>query len=353
MSNTVKHWVPHVYQSGDEAAILSLFETVFGLRRTLEHWRWKFERNLLGRSPIMLGVDRVDPTHVVGQYTVVPTPILFGGKKRMGAQSLDTMTHPSYQKQGMFVNLAEACYTAAADMGIDLVYGFPNRNSYHGLVASLGFLDLGPIPCYRAIASSRVIYRRFSALKNFGRVFGALHRVIDVLCMDKGLDLPAGFAIEALQRFDGRFDALWEKVAPNLEAAVWRDAAYLNWRFAERPDERYSIHAVGTQTEVLGFVVLAVQGDTGYVVDLLSVDPSVTRSLLQFSLRHLRKQGVTRVLAYLQAPTSEVDIYQGLGFQPVPSELVMVVKPLANRLAPDTLAPASRWYVTFGDTDGI
>ncbi len=65
-------------------------------------------------------------------YGVFPAPMQIGTHQFIGAQSGDTMTHPDHRKQGLFVRLARATFALARELGIELIYGFPNQNSLPG-----------------------------------------------------------------------------------------------------------------------------------------------------------------------------------------------------------------------------
>lgn len=72
-------------------------------------------------------------------YGVYPT-VLFNGKARIiAAQSGDTITHPKFQRQGLFVELATMTYELAREEGVDVIFGFPNKNSAHGFFTKLNW----------------------------------------------------------------------------------------------------------------------------------------------------------------------------------------------------------------------
>ena len=50
------------------------------------------------------------------------------------AQSGATMTRVKYRGRGLFTTLANRCYEACKEEGIEYVFGFPNENSYPGFV---------------------------------------------------------------------------------------------------------------------------------------------------------------------------------------------------------------------------
>ena len=69
------------------------------------------------------------------------------------------MTHPDYQKQGIFVTLARDLYDdLAARHGVTTVWGFPNDASHPGFVGKLGWFDVHVFPLrVKPIRSGRVL----------------------------------------------------------------------------------------------------------------------------------------------------------------------------------------------------
>ncbi len=76
---------------------------------------------------------------IAAYYGVFPTYLSYENKEHLTAQSGDTMTHPKHQKKGLFVKLASLTYQYCDENGIELIFGFPNENSYPGFTKNLGF----------------------------------------------------------------------------------------------------------------------------------------------------------------------------------------------------------------------
>lgn len=137
MTSSLKpQWGIREATTADVPAMNALFKEVFGTHRPLEHDQWKYAENPFGPPLVVLAENG---NRVIGQYALWPTPLRLGSKVYLGAQSLDTMTHPDYQGQGMFTRLASACYEAAAKRDVVAVYGFPNDSSYPGFMKRLNF----------------------------------------------------------------------------------------------------------------------------------------------------------------------------------------------------------------------
>jgi hypothetical protein len=99
------------------------------------------------------------------------------GKTILIAQSGDTMTHPKHRGKGLFVKLAEKTYSLARQHGIKFIYGFPNKNSTHGLVKSLGWTHEENLNIYRIkIITFPLAYicNKISVLNGFYRWYSDL-----------------------------------------------------------------------------------------------------------------------------------------------------------------------------------
>jgi hypothetical protein len=84
----------------------------------------------------------------VAYYGVIPCFIQDGNQVMLAAQSADTMTHPEYRFKGMFVELSNMTFDLCRQLGIRLLFGFPNQNSYHGAVNKLGWQMTGAMACF-------------------------------------------------------------------------------------------------------------------------------------------------------------------------------------------------------------
>ena len=77
----------------------------------------------------------------VAYYGVIPCFIQSGKEILIAAQSADTMTHPEHRHKGMFVKLSMMTFDLCRQVGIRLIFGFPNQNSYPGMIKHLGWTE--------------------------------------------------------------------------------------------------------------------------------------------------------------------------------------------------------------------
>lgn len=83
-----------------------------------------------------------DTSEPAAYYAVYPGFLKFKKELILVAQSGDTMTNPKFQKQGLFVKLAEITFDYCKLKGIEMITGLPNTNSYHGFIKYLSFQEL-------------------------------------------------------------------------------------------------------------------------------------------------------------------------------------------------------------------
>lgn len=139
-SNGSRTWTIREATIDDIPAINELFHTVFGLRRDDAGTRWKFFQNPSGPPLLMVAEDH---GMLVGNYALWPIRIHLGREVVCGAQSVDTMTHPDYRRQGVLLQLANAGMEVAASKGIEVLYGFPNEASYPASIRRLNWRHIG------------------------------------------------------------------------------------------------------------------------------------------------------------------------------------------------------------------
>src|SRR4030095_3720742 len=77
----------------------------------------------------------------VAYYGVIPCFIQSGKEIILAAQSADTMTHPEHRYKGMFVKLSMMTFDLCRQLGIKLIFGFPNQNSYPAMIKHLGWTE--------------------------------------------------------------------------------------------------------------------------------------------------------------------------------------------------------------------
>ena len=353
-------WRSRAYGVDDAAGILGLRQAVFGdvdaARLTPDVWRWQFRDNPVGPGFIRLADH---DGAIVGQYAAIPTRFrLAGGEERVFAMSCDTMTHPHYQKQGMFVTLARELYAELEEKEITTVWGFPNDASHPGFVGKLDWFDVHVFPTLvKPLRSRHVIQRYLGSPRLSGLLGGAADAVARAVAPRPSE--VRGCTIRPLDRFDERFEALWSRHRSLAEVIQVRSRAYLQWRYFGAPVFEYRPFEVLVGDSLEGYFVLRVltlfDMPFGALVDLFPcpiVDAGVTREVLSFAQAFVAERGAAFMTALL--PPAHASHLSRFGFLKVPGFVSMRRWYLGCRCSPSDralLGDIDQWYVTYGDAD--
>lgn len=108
----------------------------------------------------------------VAYYGVIPCFIQYDAGFMLGAQSADTMTHPHHRFKGMFVELSLLTFDLCRALGIRLVFGFPNQNSYHGAVNKLGWQMIDRMECFLISVKTLPLHAVLSKTKLTKALYG-------------------------------------------------------------------------------------------------------------------------------------------------------------------------------------
>lgn len=124
--------------------IAMLNAEVFGQKSSISELAKIFDTTCFGLYTIGFIAYSSD-NEPAAYYGVFPIKMTVNNRCFLAAQSGATMTSPKHQKKGLFIKLASATYSRAAELGVELVYGFPNENSYPGFVKKLNWQFQGYI----------------------------------------------------------------------------------------------------------------------------------------------------------------------------------------------------------------
>lgn len=338
------------YRPGDAEAILACFNRVFAVGnprfvpRTLERWRWQFERNPAGNR---IALALTPAGEVIAQFCALPAKALFQGREVVFHQAVDSMADPRYRRllfvpdrtdgrargASLFVRTASLFVETWGTSGADLFgYGFPIPIAWRVGKAHLG---------YEVIRTQLVLARPVGAPPP-GR---------------SPAPPSSAVGVEEVARFDGRADRLWERCAAEFGAAIVRDSAYLGWRYAEHPEARYRCAiAKAAGAEAIRGLAVYRRGefsdrDQGLLVEWLvpSADLDAGRALVEWALSRSREDGADRLAALIPDSSPWFLAFQREGFLAERTKYVLVGRNYLGR--EDAFWFRKNWAYTLGDFD--
>ncbi len=324
------------FQEGDEQDILRMFKPSFHVERSLDHWRWKFEGNPFGSRLITIARhhDGTLAAHYAGY------PVLFSrfGKKRFGRapseqqylalQIGDTMTLPQFRSVGRGpTSLLGRCvrhfFATYCEDRIDFNFGFNTGN-----------------------------------IQKFSRRFVNASQVENVGYWIRPVGIPAGdthsYRISTPRAFDRSWDRFFQRVGPHYGLMVRRDSAWLNWRYAQHPDEPpFLVFAAHKWGRLVAWTVFRRHENRLKWCDAL-FDPRHLEAawpMLQTAMEHPAMDGVESIEAWFPSrPEWWRRQLIALGFEPAqePNDLALMTVPFQQAEAEELLKGL---YYTMGDGD--
>lgn len=129
----------------EKQELVDLFNEVFDKKRTVVEFDRQFLNNPEGFSYHTYAQEN---GKMVASNTMVPSVYLVDGKPLRFVNSVDTMIAEHHRGLENFYDMIKASFGNSEKQGYDVVYGFPNDNSYE-LFTKLKFMrDIGKLDTY-------------------------------------------------------------------------------------------------------------------------------------------------------------------------------------------------------------
>lgn len=298
---------------------------------------------------------------IVGQYAIVPVRVKIGSKTILASQSLDTMTHPDYRRQGMFETLAKKVYDEARNEGIYLVYGFPNEFSYPGFIKKLNWFYIDTMQSmFKPLDWRNTIKLKVGneflqgiAATGAGLVFNK------VFFRTQKPPFVEGLTISQTTFFDERFDEFWSKICHQSQIIVVRNRDYLNWRYST-PNVSYSILVAERDGKICGYLVLRDRKDRmkknvrlSYIFDIVAQSEEVMHCLVSRAVEHCRQNKIDLILYSFIAGRIYHRVLKRNGFISLPftERMRFCAYSSSPHISREFLTKGENWFVQIGDSD--
>ena len=318
-----------LYQPGDEVAINNAFNRVFGMKRSLEEWSWKYG---VGSPPLPI-VAAWEGNALVAHNGGIAVDFQVDGRRIRALQGADTLSLAAVERrpewrgawQEVMDHFAEI---AAADFGGSLLYGFTGGRAVSHMVRRARWDSVAPrrIPLYvrRQRPAGRSLASRFFKARLIGD------------------DEPT-------------LDRLWDKVGRRYPVAVVRDAEHARRRLSGHPSVRYHRWLITTRLSSSPAAFVAFRADGGVIrwVDLVWDGRPGALELVDRLSRGLAEQtGAGSEELWLDGDEEAARWLEVFGFEggPDPSGVARVPRFLDESLDVESFAP-ERYYTTMADAD--
>lgn len=323
-----------------------------------ERWEWQFVHNPFrgpAGLPIWIALDEATGA-VVGQSCALHEPLQLGAQIHRLAWGVDFHVLPAYRGQGLGTRLQAANHAAHA-----LFMSLSMAEAAQRIKKSLGMNNLTPVPVYTRI----IFHDPDSVLATLEKKPGLLKEVARPLQAHRWLArllsgreswrdraargrLDPTLTLTEVERFDEQATALWERIGPRFQAAIRRDAAFLDWKYVAQPHVGYTRLLAHREGQLVGWLVYRrarpPERNAGILADLLAApeDTAALHTLILTALEQLRAQNVTYVTAASSVPAYQ-EALRLAGFKQT-----KVARPVVEAPFP---VPQAGWLLAKADHD--
>jgi hypothetical protein len=230
----------------------------------------------------------------------------------------------------------------------------------HKIHQTTGFDDVAELMTYTAVLdpASFTARRNFSPLKTvIGRAGLGAKRIL-ALSRAKKILGDAQSSLFNVEQMDPGLDSVWFELAKGYGITRVRDAAYLNWKYADHPRLDYRLIVATRNGAPTGFLVwrpapAEIAEKRAVIADFL-VARDDTRTLEEMVARVLldaSEAGIDAV-AIISTQTFAIAALQKLGFVAGGSRNAWVIANWKDVMPAEWVKDLDRWHMCLGDSDG-
>ena len=315
------------YRSGDETSIMDGFNSVFGLERGSDYWRWKF----LHHGAAIASVA-VDDEHTVHAH-IAAHPITWHSHRTQifAAHAGDAFALPlseSIHSRAMVKTLFNLHKEQRSRGEIQLLFGFPSST--------------------------------LSALHHTQSPLQDAPSVIKRWCLDRldeSLSHSGEYSVEIVIANPNSVDTFWQRVSARYALIAQRDWKWINWRFLQRPDvDNYEYLPCHSSAGTLrAWAVIRELDGCLWICDLLwdGVDTSSLEKLLRYIAHLALTRQLSKTVMWLQGDAAAIDVLKALGWRDDSQahQVTLSMHPYDTSLDYDWLEKSL--YITKADSDLI
>lgn len=292
------------YRNGDEIRINEMFNEVFRQNRDISHWYWKYRDNPNGPSVISLAesAEGTVATHFGAYplklcyfprgYTAPQVSTIYHAGDKMSRRQFRSA---GFGKSSLLAKTFHRLNEAPKQPDTAFTFGFMTHHSLRFGLLLLNYQLIEPVP-YRRLEWSRLSEIRIPSFRK----------------------LIKGIRAERLSGADETWTEFFSGVAPDYACLVKRDAAYITWRYFQRPDREYFVVGVEKRSRLAGWSVFFREGNKIVWGDALYAkgDSDCVRASLMFLRTHPFAEGAEYIECWFPPRPAWWDsILHSLGFK--------------------------------------
>ena len=330
-----------------EAAFVRLFPDD-AADKSAARLRWRYHGSPHGPGRIAIARDKAKGGRIVGLIGLIALRLRTAQGQLQSFQAVDVVVDPDYRGHGVFSGLGKVAIEGAAELGKDVLWGFPNENAAPAWFGRFSWLRFGTVP---------FMVRPLRTGYFLGRFSNALRRIDLPIAIPQTESDPS---VREIRDFGPEIERLWQRFAPP-GPGVDREALWLRWRLIDRPAADYRIAVTEKGGEVTAMVTSVLLDRHGgrilYILEAMGTETGQLARLLKHEVSLAAGRGADAALCWCPPCAPNRRAYRRAGFFHLPDRLRPVTmhfgaRPLREG-SPATISDGAGWYLSYLDSDTI
>jgi hypothetical protein len=317
----------------------------------MDRFDWLYRGNPDGEA-ILWSVRDAAEGALAGFTVALPRRIYVDGTVRRCWNCADFSMLARYRTLGLAIKLRRAARESVDSGEADFLYAHPNPRM-QVIHEKVGHQPIGRMTRFaKLLRSGDYLKRRLKRPLLAGALSRVADPVLKLTSRERRHRIRHEVSVVSGLRFDERFDALSLEAATVRRVIGARDAAYLNWRYADNPLYTTDAVLVENQGRLIGYALFTVDDDTVHLKDLFPVtDAGVVRDLLARLIRACRDRRMSSISTVMLEGHPAQRWLEEFGFaRRAEGSFMFGYAPEDSDLRDVLLNPAS-WFATAGDRD--
>ncbi|MFH2142864.1 MAG: GNAT family N-acetyltransferase [Bacteroidota bacterium] len=321
----------------------------------INYLKWQYDQNPFGK-PFMIVACESEKNELVGQYLVIPMEYLINSKIHYGTLSLNTLTRQDYRGKGLFTQMALKTYEKCADQNYNFTIGFPNQQSYHGLLRKLNFNHVGDVPLFvKPFKPLKILYNHL--IKKGEKHGGDLP--VD---FESKLINTVQFDLLSIENDQKQYEHFWNSYLKNKKVIFNKTWEFIKWRYSDIPLRKYYLVKANKNDEIKALMIIRAEhtlgSKTGLIMDFMCLPDEINigKLLIRYLNKTLRQKKIELAACFTNNNTLENNILKSNGFYTVPKRILPQPIPYMVRInkefdGSEQLLKLENWQLALGDYD--
>ena len=272
-------------------------------------WEWVNTWDGQGGIWLVFDNERNSEDQLIAQYSLIPTPLSFFGKKYIAGKTENCMSHPDIRGKGIYFphekkyfEIAKNRFKVFFTTTGNVAKGTPGR-----IRKKLGYRAFDDWVSYRVLIKSKLpsgsLTPMFPLFIKKNRMIGKILAFFFSILL-RGIPRPPKFTLTSQLKIFNDMDVsfsqiedLWEQNKSRYGITVDRSALYLKWRLKDNPYHNHTFLCYYQNDRMVGYAVLVLELNTFLIIDIFAdrMNKYIFQNLLHAVRKYAFQKGIVQV----------------------------------------------------------